>query len=206
MLDESARLVTGSGDANGEHHGRADHNQLFKFLDEFTQRKFKVQRAVQALDKQISDLEKKLAIVRESRMGQVNTVITATIVAATEAKIDLKVTYRQFYSLLLLCCILNHVFIVVHGVTWRPFYDLHATSVDGQPSKAVSMRYCATIVQCTGEDWNDMTLTLSTSSSQAHRQLSVPSLKPLRVAVPVRRVSTTCDPPRKIIHISFCSP
>ncbi|KAJ8482397.1 hypothetical protein ONZ51_g5383 [Trametes cubensis] len=168
LLDESARLVTGSGDANGEHHGRADHNQLFKFLDEFTQRKFEVQRAVQALDKQISDLGKKLAIVRESRMGQVNTVITATIVAATEAKIDLKVTY------------------LVHGVTWRPFYDLHATSVDGQPSKAVSMRYCATIVQCTGEDWNDMTLTLSTASSQAHRQLSVPSLKPLRVAVPNR--------------------
>ncbi|KAI0327019.1 hypothetical protein GY45DRAFT_1437237 [Cubamyces sp. BRFM 1775] len=53
-------------------------------------------------------------------------------------------------------------------------------------SKAVSMRYCATIVQCTGEDWNDMTLTLSTASSQAHRQLSVPSLKLLRVAVPNR--------------------
>ncbi|KAI0323511.1 hypothetical protein GY45DRAFT_1332485, partial [Cubamyces sp. BRFM 1775] len=168
LLDESARLVTGSGNASGEHHGRADHDQLFKFLDQFTQRKFQVQRAVQALDKQILELEKKLAIVRESHMGQVNTVITATIVAATEGQIDLKATY------------------LVHGVTWRPFYDLHATSVDGQPSKAVSMRYCATITQCTGEDWNDMTLTLSTASSQAHRQLSVPSLKPLRVAVPNR--------------------
>ncbi|KAH9902416.1 hypothetical protein C8Q73DRAFT_670138 [Cubamyces lactineus] len=168
LLDESARLVTGSGNDSGEHHDRADYHQLFKFLDQFTQRKLQVQRAVQALDKQISELEKKLVIVRESRKGQVNTVITATIVAATEGKTDLKLTY------------------LVHGVTWRPFYDLHATSVDGQPSTSVSMRYCATVTQCTGEDWNDMSLTLSTASSQAHRQLSVPSLKPLRVAVPNR--------------------
>ena len=72
---------------------------------------------------------------------------------------------------------------VVTGVTWRPFYDLHATTIDGQPSPDVSMRYCVAITQHTGEDWNDAALTLSTASSQALRQLTVPVLSPLKISV-----------------------
>ena len=74
---------------------------------------------------------------------------------------------------------------VISGVTWRPFYDLHATSVDGQPSRDVSLRYCVAITQSTGEDWENMALTLSTASSQALRQLTVPVLSPHKIIVPV---------------------
>ena len=74
---------------------------------------------------------------------------------------------------------------MISGVTWRPFYDLHATSVDGQPSRDVSVRYCVAITQSTGEDWENMALTLSTASSQALRQLTVPALSPHKIIVPV---------------------
>ncbi|KAI8996468.1 hypothetical protein BD414DRAFT_512864 [Trametes punicea] len=51
---------------------------------------------------------------------------------------------------------------LVSAVTWRPFYDLHATT-------------------STGEEWNNLTLTLSAASSQAQQQQSVPPLNPLKL-------------------------
>ena len=67
------------------------------------------------------------------------------------------------------------------GVTWTPYYDLHASTSDGKPASNVSLHYCANITQNTGEDWNNTTLTLSTANSQALRSLSVPKVDPLRL-------------------------
>ena len=65
-------------------------------------------------------------------------------------------------------------------VTWKPIYDLHAISLDGKTSSEVSLIYCANVTQSTGEDWNNVNLTLNTASSQARRHLSVPAVQPIR--------------------------
>ncbi|KAI9001458.1 hypothetical protein BD414DRAFT_432034 [Trametes punicea] len=165
LLDDSAGLVTKpQAAANGQNSGNAIvPDQVLDFLEKFVQRKMAVNRALQSLDERIGDLEDKLSTLRNAHKGTATAVITTTIIATSDCKASLNLTY------------------LVSGVTWRPFYDLHATTVEGQPSEDVSMRYCASISQSTGEGWNDLTLTLSTASSQALQQLSVPSLNPLKL-------------------------
>ena len=70
---------------------------------------------------------------------------------------------------------------MVTGVTWQPYYDLHATTSDGKPSSDVSLHYCANITQNTGEDWTNTILTLSTANSHALHSLTVPKVDPLRL-------------------------
>ncbi|KAI9056768.1 hypothetical protein FKP32DRAFT_1681936 [Trametes sanguinea] len=164
LLDDSARFFTTTRVrfTSAQAVAPEDKNETFEFVERYGHRKLALERAVQTLDEEIAQLEKKLAALRTTRKGDTSTVI-ATVVADRDVKAELKLTY------------------LVSGVMWRPFYDLHATTVDGQPSRDVSMSYCATIVQCTGEDWNDATLTLSTADAQAQRHLSVPLLHPLKI-------------------------
>ncbi|OSC98499.1 hypothetical protein PYCCODRAFT_1375112 [Trametes coccinea BRFM310] len=171
LLDDSARLITSGKGETREANASVGSDEILEFVGKYVQRKLAVQKTLQTLDEQIVELEKKLAMLRNARKGDSNAVITTTVVAGSDVKAELKLTY------------------LVSGVMWRPFYDLHATTIDGQPSNDVSMRYCATIVQRTGEDWNDTTLTLSTADAQAQRQMSVPPLQPLKITVPVRYLS-----------------
>ena len=48
---------------------------------------------------------------------------------------------------------------------WSPLYDLHAYSQDGKPSTSVSLHYRVNLFQCTGENWNNAKLVLSTSDT-----------------------------------------
>mmetsp|Transcript_17152 Transcript_17152/g.28679 ORF Transcript_17152/g.28679 Transcript_17152/m.28679 type:complete len:634 (+) Transcript_17152:95-1996(+) len=49
---------------------------------------------------------------------------------------------------------------VVHNATWTPSYDLRINS----ESNELGLSYFAEVTQCTGEDWNDCRLFLSTSN------------------------------------------
>ncbi|KAI0648701.1 hypothetical protein C8Q79DRAFT_904375 [Trametes meyenii] len=156
LLNDAGRLVTTD-------RGDSTPPELLKFIDAHAQRKLALRKTILSLDERIKELEKKLWLLRKSRKGEATTVVTATVIAKVDRKVDLKLTY------------------LVSGVSWTPFYDLHATTADTQPSADVFMHYCATITQSTGEDWTDATLTLSTARSQAQTRLSVPTLKPLKI-------------------------
>ncbi|KXN87476.1 hypothetical protein AN958_08781 [Leucoagaricus sp. SymC.cos] len=58
-------------------------------------------------------------------------------------------------------------------------------SIDGQPSRTVSIYYRAHITQSTGEDWADAALTLSTAATDAIVQ-QIPKLEPIKVRVEYR--------------------
>ncbi|EIW57933.1 uncharacterized protein TRAVEDRAFT_72848 [Trametes versicolor FP-101664 SS1] len=141
------------------------HAELLGFVDGFVKRQIAAEAALRDLDAKIAALEKSLWLLRSARKGEATTTIVATIVAQSDSKVDLKLTY------------------LVSGVSWKPYYDLHATTADGRPSADVSLRYCATISQSTGEDWTDATLTLSMATTQAQWRLSVPSVLPLKIRV-----------------------
>ncbi|KAI0763312.1 hypothetical protein BD413DRAFT_720002 [Trametes elegans] len=162
LLDESAKLVTSSGkDESG-----SGQMYLLDFLSRFAERKLSITKDIQILDEKIAEAEKKTWLLNSKRKGEAAVAVKVTVLANSDCQAELKLTY------------------LVSGITWQPFYDLHATTAsDGRPSSDVSLRYCATITQSTGEDWDNTMLTLSTATSQALKHLSVPPVHPLKVSV-----------------------
>ncbi|KAI0636279.1 hypothetical protein C8Q77DRAFT_637351 [Trametes polyzona] len=130
-------------------------------MRDYVHRRLTAQKAIQDIDALIAEVDNKMWDMRSVRKGSATTTISATIVAHDDTKAELRLSY------------------LVSGVGWKPYYDLHATTAGGRPSADVSMLYCATITQESGEDWADTMLTLSTATSQAQRKLSVPTLAPL---------------------------
>ncbi|KAI0667914.1 hypothetical protein C8Q78DRAFT_1174843 [Trametes maxima] len=161
--EEEVALLNDAGSLVATKHDGLNPSELLKFVDAHAQRKLALRKAILDLGERIKELEKKLWLLRDARKGEATTIVTVTVIAKVDRKVDLKLTY------------------LVSGVSWTPFYDLHATTADRQPSADVFMHYCATITQGTGEDWTDATLTLSTARSQAQTRLSVPTLKPLKI-------------------------
>ncbi|KAI0636276.1 hypothetical protein C8Q77DRAFT_1252630 [Trametes polyzona] len=165
LLTKSATVLANADGATDGEKKSVDYSALLNFMGDYVQRRLAAQNAIQDIDAQIAKLEKVMWEVRNARKGSATTTISATIVAKNDTNAELRLTY------------------LVSGVSWKPFYDLHATTAEGAPSADVSMRYCATITQETGEDWVDTTLTLSTATSQAQKQLSVPTLCPLKITL-----------------------
>ena len=85
--------------------------------------------------------------------------IAVSVNAEAPAAIDLAVTYQ------------------VRGASWRPSYEARLDSASGR----VGLRQEAVVVQRTGEDWTDVTLTLSTSRPSAGVQ--PPDLVPWRISL-----------------------
>lgn len=70
---------------------------------------------------------------------------------------------------------------VVSSSKWTPLYDLRATAnpAGKERSPSVQLSYRASIMQDTGEDWNNVALVLSTASPRA--VTSIPNLKGQRI-------------------------
>jgi uncharacterized protein (TIGR02231 family) len=69
------------------------------------------------------------------------------------------VTFTPFFEALILLPT------VVSGASWTPLYDLRAKiSTSPKEPSTVSLHYRASISQSTGEDWSNVSLTLSTAS------------------------------------------
>ncbi|PIL32346.1 hypothetical protein GSI_05592 [Ganoderma sinense ZZ0214-1] len=152
LLDDAARALAQDKAASFD-----------TLIDTFVGRKRKAGRAVVEVDEEIEEIEKELWLLKHTHMGDTAAVVTATLLAKRDCKVEFQLTY------------------LVTGVTWKPYYDLHATTSDGKPSPDVSLHYCANITQNTGEDWTNAVLTLSTADSQASHSLTIPKVDPLRI-------------------------
>ncbi|KAH9914875.1 uncharacterized protein BXZ73DRAFT_92714 [Epithele typhae] len=128
------------------------------FMDGLVQRRRDAVNAILQLAEQID-----LWLLENTYKGETAVVITAVVFASRECKMEFQLTY------------------LVSGVSWKPSYDLHAKTLEGETSPDASLVYCANIRQSTGEDCSDTVLTLSTATSQAGKSLSVPSIDPYRL-------------------------
>ena len=72
--------------------------------------------------------------------------------------------------------------VAVTNASWTPKYDIRAQVNDPARDPYVQMLYKASISQSTGEDWKDVSLTLSTASPVT--AASIPELRPIRIAPP----------------------
>jgi uncharacterized protein (TIGR02231 family) len=75
-----------------------------------------------------------------------NNIPTSDITVAVSSKIRVAATFEITYA--------------VTGAYWSPSYDLRALNVDSP----ISLNYRANVLQTTGEDWKNVTLTLSTGN------------------------------------------
>ncbi|KAH9933566.1 uncharacterized protein BXZ73DRAFT_46355 [Epithele typhae] len=133
------------------------------FMDGLVQRKREAVTVILQLAEQIDEIEREMWLLENTHKGDTAVVVTATIFARRECQVEFQLTY------------------LVSGASWKPSYDLHATTSEGKTSSDVSLVYCANITQSTGEDWSETVLTLSTANSQARQSLSVPSIDPLKL-------------------------
>ena len=84
-----------------------------------------------------------------------------SVESANGAKVTLKLTYQ------------------VSGVSWRPSYDAVLTTGTATVKPKLVLVRRAMVSQRTGEDWNDVTLSVSTAQARGGTQ--VPDLAPVRV-------------------------
>ncbi|KAG8905841.1 hypothetical protein FRB99_008143 [Tulasnella sp. 403] len=147
-----------------------DSSSLAEFLVLHKERSQKIHNSLQDVNEKLEAargaagaLRKTLMVDEEAeRRGAKVTVI---VLAEEDGKAELSLWY------------------VVRGASWTPLYDLRATiSKDPKEPSPMSLQYRASISQRTGEDWNNVSLTLSTASPQLGTD--IPTLSTYNIGPP----------------------
>ncbi|TFK16659.1 hypothetical protein FA15DRAFT_698701 [Coprinopsis marcescibilis] len=159
---EARLLLQYAESLKGEHVAPA---QMIDFMQTFTiqnqknlQEVSKLDGDLDALNREIAKQESKVKTKKGLAQGRVDVVV----VADGEVQVDLVLTY------------------IVNRAQWEPTYELHAKTENGKPLSLVKLHYRARIIQSTGEDWTNTSLTLSTVSGADSR--AIPSLKPVKLS------------------------
>ncbi|GBE90100.1 hypothetical protein SCP_1801240 [Sparassis crispa] len=164
-------------------------DDALEFLDTFSTREKDGVQNISDLTERILDLDTLIWEEMGKKQGEACGHVAVVIVAKSDCTVELKLMY------------------LVTGASWEPCYDLYATTVNGQPAPSVSLHYRARIIQSTGEHWTNSSLTLSTSSSQALRNASIPDIKLLKLrkrspfmSVPQIQVTVRIIPVSKLLQ------
>ncbi len=95
LLNDAARSITSPPQGANNAAVPNWHAELLGFVDGLVQRQIAAEAALRDLDAKIAALEKSLWLLRSARKGEATTTIVATIVAQSDSKVDLKLTYRE---------------------------------------------------------------------------------------------------------------
>ncbi len=151
LIESLTQLPSRPAPANGTAAPPPDWNQLFALIGERTA---DVQTAILAaqvktrdIDRQIGDLEGKLASLAPTRRAR--TEVKVSVAAAGGLEADIVIRYQ------------------VGRAAWTPYYDARlATGTKAQAPKLQLVRR-ASIEQRTGESWENVALSLSTARPSA---------------------------------------
>ncbi|KAF8903747.1 hypothetical protein CPB84DRAFT_1677822 [Gymnopilus junonius] len=139
--------------------------QMTQFMESFIEQRCKAVDAATELNEQIVKITRDIEVAKEkaaSKEGKALGQVDIVIFADTETTVALKLTY------------------IVGNVQWIPTYELQATTENSKPSSSVTLHYRARIIQSTGEDWNNVSLTLNTNASDSFVE-GIPQLKSLKI-------------------------
>lgn len=126
---------------------RADLNQLTSSLTYLTEQKGKLVTERATLDEQREELQNKINTVQNQlnelrgHGGRAFKTVTVRVSAPQAGNLDVSLSYT------------------VPGASWAPSYDARVLSSE----RAVALGYFGIVRQSTGEDWKDVSLTLSTA-------------------------------------------
>jgi len=189
LIGNLAQLPSRPGPANGAAAPQPDWTQIFGIIG---QRFAEAQKAIldtqvkmREVDRQIKDLEGKLASLAPAQDERTEVKIFVNAASALEA--DIAIRYQ------------------VGAASWVPFYDARlATGTKAQAPKLQLVRR-ASIQQRSGESWDDVALALSTTRPGAGT--AAPELQPLTVdyepdAPPPRPIPPAAGAPRSMARES----
>lgn len=126
---------------------RPDLNQFTSSLNYLTEQKAKLVTERASLDEQREELQNKISTVQQQLNelrgtgGRGFKTVTVRVSAPQAGNLDVALSYT------------------VPGASWSPSYDARVLSSE----RAVALGYFGIVHQSTGEDWKDVTLTLSTA-------------------------------------------
>jgi uncharacterized protein (TIGR02231 family) len=163
LISNLAQLPTRPAPAHGAAAAQPDWGQLFGLIGQRMAEAQKVildtQVKVRDVDRQIKDLEGKLASLAPAQ--EERTEVKVFVNAAAPLEADISIRYQ------------------VGGASWVPFYDARlATGTKAQAPKLQLVRR-ASIQQRTGESWDDVALSLSTARPGAGT--AAPELNPVTI-------------------------
>jgi len=165
-------------------------DQLRKQLEFVQSEQSRIVNAGRELAEQIRIADLKLAAIeaRRQAMGQGDRVqrsAEVTIAVPNAGEIPMSLTY------------------LVANAGWEPTYNVRATG----DRSAVSVEFDANLLQQSGEDWNDVALTISTA--QPTMRANPPTITPIFVTVHVPPPASPAPPmpaPGMAMHKSVASP
>ncbi|KAF9550044.1 hypothetical protein CPC08DRAFT_768987 [Agrocybe pediades] len=166
--NESQLLLKYAQSLSGEHVTPV---QMSQFLESYVAQGRKTVEAITTLNEQIVQVDREIDEEKEkssSKKGSNRGRVDVVLFAEEEAAVDLKLTY------------------LVDNAQWKPTYELHASSENGKPSKSVTLRYRARVMQQTGEDWNNTSLMLSSVASDMVVE-QIPQLRQRKIQPKIRR-------------------
>ncbi len=131
---------------------------LFKEREQIAEKDLELSRTLERLQTEVSLLQRQRSQIAAGSAKSVREAVVFVNVPAGE-KSQLKLNY------------------LVLNATWNPSYNLRTTA----ERDVVTVEYNAAIEQLSGEDWNNVTMTLSTATPSL--VASAPSLDPLVVSL-----------------------
>jgi uncharacterized protein (TIGR02231 family) len=162
LIGNLSQLPTRPAPAQGAERGE-DWNQVLTTIAtgslEAHRNGLDAQVRMRALDRQIADLEKKLAALSPAEQERTEVKVHAEALAPLDA--DLVVRYQ------------------IPSASWTPLYDARLSTGDKTASPQLSLIRRAEIRQNSGETWDNVALTLSTTRPNA--SAAVPELNPVTV-------------------------
>lgn len=70
----------------------------------------------------------------------------------------------------------------VKDASWEPYYNLHATTANGQPAPMVSLQYNARVTHTSGEDWADISFNfVAADAPRRGHNAGIPSVAPRKL-------------------------
>ena len=169
-LSSLEKFMSGTGKSDLE-HGVLDAAALASLKEMVFSDRDKIAEQELSLKRQLRDLNEKLSVVKRKRQN----ITGSASRTVREAIVFLNVPEQGNKSLRLTY--------LVSGASWSPSYNLRA---DEKKSEVV-VEYNASVQQMSGEDWNDVAMTLSTATPSL--MASAPRLDPLMIQLTSRRQS-----------------
>ncbi|KAG6372192.1 hypothetical protein JVT61DRAFT_7985 [Boletus reticuloceps] len=164
--------------------GQPEAAQMVTFFDEFVEIGITRSAAIAELDGKLADISNKIREETErlSKLSsdlpvKVVTVISCTSQVSVEAA-ELTVSY------------------VVKQVSWKPAYDLHIAMTGNTPSPTVTLDFRCTVTQWTGENWENISLALTTAN-QVLQLIRLPEPKKIDISL---RPSNVFHQPTNAFH------
>ncbi|KAG8212848.1 hypothetical protein J3R82DRAFT_11165 [Butyriboletus roseoflavus] len=154
-------------------HEQPEAAQMVSFFDDFVEIGITRSVVIVELDAKLADVGNKITEEKQ-RLSKLSGDLPVKVVTVLSCNNEVPVEAAELTMTY-----------VVKQVSWKPAYDLHVTMSGNMPSPMVRLDFRCTVTQWTGENWENVSLALTTADQVSQLiQLPEPKKIDIRVALP----------------------